>query len=805
MNFRNYKTDGRPVVDINDYYRDDYEMLQDILSCRWSEVMIVGLRRFGKTSLLKRIEGFVNQREDYKKFLEKGLDGWNRETFGNPPRKEFFDEIKNLNAKAFYLTFLDSYDYIEVKILDFFREISKNIAIDTFQLERFEKFLPPRLFILMDEFSKLSEIGKEVEKKRELFLKLHRSAQNIDKEIVFIMAEPPSIFSTFESANDEPYIEEINEALQNRKIFWLNGLSPHEKFNLFCLKKSISINEELDEDKISIILDQLSGIPLEIQMAGESFFAHPERSAKNIIKDVAEAFGGNLKSIFHTMNLQQRIFVRLLVEFEIERDGLPWELLKKNSQKIYESLRNFGIVKKENDSLIHFTSEPIRTILCDEIGKLSLIVEDETFNKESKIIFKSDDEKQNFIPGSEPWDGRIRIHHFSDLALGDLIKGFRYNENTSRLDLFSMNNKENPFEAYIRLLKSHPKYKPQILIFTGDIAISHHSYCYRGLKEFIAEILELMSPLPGQPAINPKKQIFIVPGEMDISNTEDRKCNENHPDDTSDYCNFVDFFRAFKDYGLPPENALDNSLEKLVTIELPPTHGIPRYNLEILPFNSATMIWSGQSNSRRLELLNSFKKVLESNIEEQIKEEFDNFLGEEIGYLNLDRLKKETDKNENMDDTLRIALTHHNFNPLIIRGNSCTLDTYNAHDAKTILLKNCFSIVLHGHQRLPIFIKETLYLKDQKEKKGLKTLFMNGAGKFTVPHFDVDNKTDEGNPFGSSFNCYDIRRIDNRNDERGKYRGDFIVYSTVFSFNEEENKFSHDFQPVKEEIYIDED
>lgn len=105
MNFRNYKTDGRPVVDINDYYRDDYEMLQDILSCRWSEVMIVGLRRFGKTSLLKRIEGFVNQREDYQQFLEKGLEGWDRETYGNPPRKEFFDEIKNLNAKAFYLTF----------------------------------------------------------------------------------------------------------------------------------------------------------------------------------------------------------------------------------------------------------------------------------------------------------------------------------------------------------------------------------------------------------------------------------------------------------------------------------------------------------------------------------------------------------------------------------------------------------------------------------------------------------------------------------------------------------------------------
>jgi len=64
---------------------------------------------------------------------------------------------------------------------------------------------------------------------------------------------------------------------------------------------------------------------------------------------------------------------------------------------------------------------------------------------------------------------------------------------------------------------------------------------------------------------------------------------------------------------------------------------------------------------------------------------------------------------------------------------------------------------------------------------------------------------DKHSPFGSSFNCYDIRRIDNRDEETGKYRGDFKVQNTIFIYQKEENKFTRYQQVVKEEIFIDED
>lgn len=805
MRIKDYKTQGKPIKDIRDYYRDDYEMLQDICSCRWSEVLVIGLRRFGKTSLLKRIEGFINKREDYAAFLKKGLKEWDRERDGNPPRKEFFDEMNALNAKSLYLSFLEAHDILEENTTAFFSELAGGRTFERLKLEQIEAYLPPKLFILMDEFSKLAELDPTAEKKRDFFLTFHRSAQNLNKEIVFVIAEPPSIFSTFEmSIKENPAIAEITDALQNRKIFYLNGLSPHEKLNLFCLKKTKNFGETADEGKIRKVLDQLSGIPLEIQIAGEAFFSKPENDASEILTDVAEAFGGNLKSIISTMNLPQLLFIRLVAEAEAERGGLSWDRLKKSSHKLYENLRNFGIVKKSEDELIRFTSEPIRSILCREMEKFSYIVDDETYYRELKTMVISEEEKQIIIsPEFEPWDGRIRIHHFSDLSLSKLVAGYEYNEETPKLDLFMLNGGNNPFDAYYRLLKSHSRHIPHILVITGDIALTHHSYCYRGFREFLVEIMSLMKPLPGERFVIPKKQVILVPGEMDISNPTEKDCHDANAKKVFDACNFVDFFRAFNDYGIPPEIASQNNLGNIISIELPSTHGISGFNLEILPFNSATMIWPNQINLRRLQYLERLKGILPSEDQGQIQEEFRQFLGDEIGYLNMDGIEQDAGKNENIDDTLRIAVTHHNLNPHKVRNENYTVDTVNAHEAKTVLLQNRFSVLLHGHQRSPIFIKETLYRKEQKdhsEKKGLKTLFMNGAGKFTeTKHQENDN------PFGPTFNSYDIRRIANRDGEIGKYKGDFKIHSTVFLYQKEENKFKYDPQVVKEEIFTDED
>lgn len=793
-----YKTHGKPVVDIKDYYRDDYEMIQDILSCRWPEVLIVGLRRFGKTSLLKRIEGFVNKSGDYNAFLKKGLEGWNRERDGNPPRKEFFDELNGLDAKAFYLSFLDDYNRLKDKTINFFRKLSNGKPFKEFNFEEIQAHLPPKFFILMDEFSKLAELKGESGKKREFFLKLHRSAQTLNKEIVFVIAEPPSIYSAFDSASrKDSSIAEVTDAIQNRKLFTLNGLSPHEKLNLFCLKKTENYGEHTDDKIIRKVLDQLSGIPLEIQIAGEAYFSHPEKKVSAIFNDVAGSFGGSLKRIIATMNLRQQAFIRLVAEFELEREGLPWVRVKKASHKLFENLRNYGIVKKDSNQLVRIASEPIRSVLCEEMEALSNIIEDDMYQKELKSILKPSEEP---TIGPEPWDGIIRVHHFSDLALGNLTEGFIFKDSMEKIDLRTLNGKENPFAAYLNLLKSHHRYRPHIVVFTGDIALNHHKQCYRGLREFIMDVVDLMNFLPGEDAKIPGKQVFLVPGEMDISNPTDSECKDRKGLATFDFCNFSDFFHEFGAYGIPPENASENGLSKIVSIDLPTTFGVSGYNLEILPFNSATMIWPGQTNRRRLDFLEGLKDALEKDDEDITRKRLDQFLGDEIGFLNIQNIENDPDRIENVDETLRIAVTHHNLNPHKTRGELYTVDTLNSLEAKTALLQNRFSIILHGHQRTPIFIKETLYLNDQKDNKGLKTLFMNGAGKFTETKFDIDE-----NPFGSSFNSYDIKRIDNRDEETGNYRGDFKVQSTVFTYKKDKNKFIRDHQMVKEDIFINED
>lgn len=799
MKIEDFQTRGLPIERLVDYYRDDYDMILDILSGKWTEVVVIGLRRFGKTSLLKRIEGFVNQPPDYREFISKGLTDWQRDRDGNPPRREFFDEIESLNGRALYLSMSDSLGVLQRRTIKFLSEITGDPTFEDVSFEKIEHQLPPLIYVLIDEFLILSQKSEDAEQKREFFLKIHRSAQNLKKDVVFIIAEPPSVFSVFdESIRKDSTIAEVTDALQNRNIFFLNGLSLHEKLNLFCLKKSENYGEHAEPTKIRSVLDQLSGIPLEIQIAGKSFFSCPEKSISEILKDVAKAFGGNLKnSIIPTMNLRQKAFIRLIAESEKNENSLSWDNVKKTGHKLFYDLRDFGLVKIDSDEFVKFTSEPIRSILCEELENFSAILDDETYRKELKTMIISEEEKQIFAsPEFKPWDGRIRIHHFSDLSLGSLTAGFSYCEN-SHLDLFSLNNKENPFEAYLKLLKSHSKYRPHIVVFTGDIAISHHRYCYRGLKEFIAEILVCMNPLPGERSVIPGKQVILVPGEMDISDTAEAVCENPGGLDSLDYCKFGGFFNTFEVYGIPPQNASQNGLDKIISIVLPSTHGAPGYNLEILPFNSATMVWPSQTNRRRLEVLQGLTSSLEKDEDSLTRERFNLLLDEEIGFLNMNNIETDPDKIENVDDTLRIAVTHHNLNPHKARGESNTVDTLNSHEVKTILLRNQFSIVLHGHQRTPLFIKETLY---QKDKTGLKTMSMNGAGKFTETKFNVDDNT-----FGPSFNSYVLRRMDNRDEETGRNGGDFRVHSTVFTFKKDENKFTRDQPVVKEEIFIDED
>jgi len=228
----------------------------------------------------------------------------------------------------------------------------------------------------VDEFSKLAELTEDAEKKREFFLRLHGSAQNLSKKIVFVLAEPPSIFSVFEEPQrDDSTISEIAEAISDKKVFYLNGLSPHEKMNLFCLKKTQNHGQDMDEttkSRMNDLLQQLSGIPLEIQIAGAAFFSNPKKEIKEILKDVGNSFKKNLKPIIlPTMNTRQLVFIRHIIEYEIKQNGLPLDRIKKRSQGQLEYLKNFGFIKKESDKLVKFTSEPIRSILKAEMDNLS--------------------------------------------------------------------------------------------------------------------------------------------------------------------------------------------------------------------------------------------------------------------------------------------------------------------------------------------------------------------------------------------------------------------------------------------------
>ncbi len=806
MSIKGYLTHGRPVSRIEDYYRDDYDILLEILSGRRKEVLVIGLRRFGKTSLLRRIKGFINKEAGYKEFLSNGLENWSREQHGNPPRKEFFDEISNMKASALYLSFLDHIKVIEKKTKDFFKEITPEFDIKDIRMEKFEDLLPPKLFILLDEFSKLAQPTEESENKRDFFLKLHDSTQDVSSsEIIFVIAEPPSMTSVFEeSGKPSSTINEVADVMQNRKTLYLAGLSPLEKMNLFCLKKTKNYGANADSGKIRELLDQLSGIPQEIQIAGEEFFTHPEKKLEHIFNDIADSFGGIIKeSIIKTMTRRQRAFIRSMVESENNEKGMQWATLKKNAHNIFQELEDFGLVKKDKEDCVRFSSTPLRIVLCERVENLGAIIDDDIYHKEIENLLLDDGGGKGISPSTPPWDGRIRIHHLSDMALGSMTAGFN-DPQSSSLDLFSLNHKCNPFEAYLNLIKDK-KYSPHILVITGDIAQSHHQYCYKALRNFLEKVLDHLQCFPQQTKVIPKKQIIIVPGEMDISSIPGDDCDRIEALETLDSCSFGDFYRTFGDYyALPSETTFRDRTEDKICIDFPIYPSIPGYTLEMHLFNSATMVWSEEANKykankRRINYLMDLNQALEADESNRIKEKFNQLLGDEIGFINLEHFETQPDKV--VEETLRIAVTHHNLNPHKTRGKYYTIDTLNLHDVKTTLLNNGFSMILHGHQRSPIFVKETLY---EKDKTRLKTLFMNGAGKFTEVRHDVDEVP--GAPsFGPSFNSYIIKRIEKKEDERRKPCGDFKFESSVYTYNPSTNRFSKEPPFLNDEIFIREE
>ncbi|MGE5342163.1 MAG: hypothetical protein ACM3SY_11870 [Candidatus Omnitrophota bacterium] len=780
---------------ITDYYRNDYEMIMDILSCRWSEVLVLGLRRFGKTSLLNRIEGFVNKPEEYREFLEKGLENWDMARDGNPPSKEFFEEMKTLNGIALQISFLDEIERCEEKTIFFFRQISGLKKYNKISFEGIADSLPPKVFILMDEFSELSGQSAQCERKREFFLKLYKSARNIvSKDIVFIISEPPSIFSVFEGYNSlNPTINDIAEAIQSRKLFELNGLSPQEKHDLFCLRKTHNYGANSDQSKIRSLLDRISGIPLEVQYAGEIYFRNPERDLEDILKEIIKSFGGVVKgSIIKTMNSRQKVLIRLVTECE-KTGELNIQHLSKNGVELFHELKNFGLLTKNDAGNIKFSSEPIRYILCVELQEMSAIVEDEIYHRELKNVYIPQEENgTKKMSLANNWDGKIRIHHLSDLALGALVVNCKYDED-SPMELTLLNKGNNPFKAYLEYIKL-PSNRPHIIVFSGDIAQDDHKYYYKGLKEFINEVQKNINPLPGETNFIPKKQILLVPGEMDIFKYKEEGCKTKEDLKKLDKECFHYFFNEFKDYALPQENPSENSLENGISIEIPSIQREPGYKLQFLLFNSATMEWDKNHNKKRWEFLKDLKGYIHGGNSEKIKEALDHLIGEEIGIINLDGIEKDKCKIGINNEILRIAVTHHNLNPYEVRKNatSYTVDTLNAFDAKKTLLLNQFGVILHGHQRKPIFIKEKLY---EKEVPYLKTILMNGAGRFTDTEHGVDS---EG--FSPSFNCYVIQKLSsNGNDMATTPMGNFGLTSFVCTYHKDDSKFI-DEMPIQEKI-----
>jgi hypothetical protein len=295
----------------------------------------------------------------------------------------------------------------------------------------------------------------------------------------------------------------------------------------------------------------------------------------------------------------------------------------------------------------------------------------------------------------------LRIHHISDLHFGPKsAERVDVKEKGTHADRFALGLGPKPvrdlYLQYVEGLKSSGK-APHVLVISGDIAEWADDAQYAEARPWLDA---LRGCLAEHPRLRPTEpHVLLVGGNHDV----DWRQTEG-PAGAGARKRHVPFARAFHDVPRSLRVRLD---EPPVTRPL----AVARYedlDVEVLLLGSSEFGGEAEQDPVREQLLamveRLWKEALAKPDEERARALRDQVSRLDPGLVHdadLERVGKES-----WSRSLRIAVLHHPVSPLPATELGRYVGLINAGEVKDRLMKNGFSLVLHGHAHTGWFGKE---------------------------------------------------------------------------------------------------
>ncbi len=495
---------GKAILHDSLYYRSDGEIIDDIalrggFSCR----VFLGLRRFGKSSFLARIERWcngVNNGWDVEKirpdYREKGVRAYfvecmNPESIGNAITTGLNDQSDGVKTKIFLLDDIQGYaapynrgddtSDADAALRDVFREARKRPAEIRIVLAEPTNHL---------EWLDTEPAGQWLDKRCGDGLRFVHApilALSRDQSAALLTGSPPDKMGKTERKHDlsDQQIDRLHSAFGGNP--WLLGYA----YRKIDARGDLAI---------------LSG-----------------REIESFITEVNTTIDpGSLRSIYNSLASEEKLIVDLLADLWItKRDPERLEIARRDHR---ESLTLFERgeedVWHEKASRYHVSLGEVGLASVDKVKNIARDLTSEAFAsfvhksiRKGKPILDEPESIENWselISGPSPADrlrGRCVIHQFSDL-LFDSPSGHAYWQK---------------YLKWIGKLKAvNDERTPHFIIICGNILPGELESDTLGYRKHLQEALNslhgavtYLKPVEGSRMASPS-QIIIVPGVLDI-------------------------------------------------------------------------------------------------------------------------------------------------------------------------------------------------------------------------------------------------------------------------------------------------
>lgn len=687
-----------------DYYRSDEGDIKRILTSRWPYTLVVGLRRMGKTSFLRRLERAANQ-------------------------GDLFD-LKNRKVRIEFETeFLPIYFSFHYNMSNWHRYVKKIIGAE---FDRLASTIPNRgddfvfwlkachqkakrdgkvLLALLDEAEELFDVSMK-HRLRALsdYLQEKFSYPNTTGLYV-VLAASPSIF----------------QLKDKRRLYKVGGInkriSAFEKTYELFESQTVSIKPLSDEEAIALI--------------SRSKDAYPVRKRRSKIIDEIIGFAGS-----HPMVLQAVSMECLLGGNKYRRLAFDnrQELVEKAYQRLKEqycaSFFRTGLTDVQRALFISVHQGSIATeedcnpryqLQLEELTRYGAFIKeasglrlenqflgmwferDNTAKKWSRSKKGSElmeavravgiaeidpslilDYNPDVLPKPKLTGQRFIIHHISDIHVGgsySLINNKDW-QGSALADMLKI----PPMREYIYYLDGNLEQCPHVLIVSGDLGTTGSKDELHSAVSFVKEICENHMQELG--SLHWSRRCIIVPGNHDVQWIEkpSRKVREDK---------FKLFKTETKDFITPFAKPISDG-------RYIPFLVIPDIPLLVYGFNSS--MGGGEFLPLLEKIRSEFRKIVASKKSdaEELRSKIRELARIDAAFVDEADLrifrgwhtKWGESEESHYEEYVKIAVCHHHLSHFPITEIKKFESVINAGRIKQTLLGCDFDVVLHGHKHL---------------------------------------------------------------------------------------------------------